>query len=132
MAETKVPDNLRYTEEHEYVMETDSKGEVIVGITDFAQNELSDIVFVELPDVGASFSRMESFGTIEAVKAVSDLYIPLSGKVIGVNDSLEEEPSLINTDPYGDGWMVRLSINDPSELNQLLGPDEYTSLIAED
>ena len=75
---------------------------------------------------------MESFGTIEAVKAVSDLYIPLSGKVIGVNDSLEEEPSLINTDPYGDGWMVRLSIKDPSELNQLLGPDEYTSLIAED
>ncbi len=131
MADIRVPNNLRYTEEHEYVMETDSEGEVVVGITDYAQNELSDIVFVELPDVGASFNRMEPFGTIEAVKAVSELYSPLSGEVIAVNDSLDEEPALVNSDPYGDGWMIRLRVKVPTEMNQLLGADEYKTLISE-
>ncbi len=131
MADIRVPNNLRYTEEHEYVMETDTEGEVVVGITDYAQNELSDIVFVELPDVGASFNRMEPFGTIEAVKAVSELYSPLSGEVIAVNDSLDEEPALVNSDPYGDGWMIRLRVKVPTEMNQLLGADEYKTLISE-
>lgn len=131
MADTQVPNNLRYTEEHEYVMDTDTDGEVVVGITDYAQNELSDIVFVELPDVGASFNRMEPFGTIEAVKAVSELYSPLSGEVIAVNDSLDEEPALVNSDPYGDGWMIRLRVKVPTEMNQLLGADEYKALISE-
>lgn len=131
MADIRVPNNLRYTEEHEYVMETDNEGEVVVGITDYAQNELSDIVFVELPDVGASFNRMEPFGTIEAVKAVSELYSPLSGEVIAVNDSLDEEPALVNSDPYGDGWMIRLRVKVPTEMNQLLGADEYKTLISE-
>lgn len=130
MADTQVPDNLRYTEEHEYVMETETESEVVIGITDYAQNELSDIVFVELPQVGNNYNRMEPFGTIEAVKAVSELYIPLSGEIVAVNEGLEEEPALINSDPYGGGWMIRLRTNKPTEKEHLLGPDEYASLIA--
>lgn len=132
MAETKVPDNLKYTQEHEYVMETDAEGEVRVGITDYAQNELSDIVFVELPEVGTSFSRMEAFGTIEAVKAVSELYCPLSGEVIAVNEALDEDPALVNSDPYGDGWMIRLRVSSPDEMESLLSPADYKALISED
>lgn len=130
MAESKVPDNLLYTEEHEYVMKV-GDDEIVVGITDWAQGELSDVVFVELPEIGASFARMEAFGTIEAVKAVSELYTPAGGEVVAVNEALGDDPALVNRDPYGDGWMVRLRVNDLTELDGLLSPDKYKSLIAD-
>ncbi len=130
MADAQVPDNLLYTEEHEYVLRA-SDDEIIVGITDYAQGELSDIVFVELPDVGASFAKTEAFGTIEAVKAVSELYMPVGGEVVAGNEALTDDPAVVNRDPYGEGWMVKLRINDPSELDDLLSPDAYKALITE-
>jgi glycine cleavage system H protein len=122
---TKIPQDLRYTEEHEYVKETGDAGVVQVGITDFAQGELGDVVFVELPKVGTNFARMDVFGTIEAVKAVSELFCPLSGEVVEVNQRLDQEPALVNNDPYGDGWMVKLRVSDGAELAQLLDADAY-------
>lgn len=122
---TKIPQDLRYTEEHEYVKETGDAGIVQIGITDFAQGELGDVVFVELPKVGATFSRMDVFGTIEAVKAVSELFCPLAGEVVAVNDRLDKEPALVNTDPYGDGWMIKLRVQDGAELANLLDADAY-------
>ena len=122
---TKIPQDLRYTEEHEYVKETGDAGVVQVGITDFAQGELGDVVFVELPKVGSTFQRMDVFGTIEAVKAVSELFCPLSGEVVAVNDRLDKEPALVNNDPYGDGWMIKLRVADGAELAQLLDPGAY-------
>jgi glycine cleavage system H protein len=130
MADAKVPSDLLYTEEHEYVNQV-SDDEVIVGITDYAQGELSDIVFVELPDVGSTFTKMEPFGTIEAVKAVSELYTPVSGEVVAVNETVADDPAVVNRDPYGEGWMVRLRLNDPGELDDLLSPEAYKALIAE-
>jgi glycine cleavage system H protein len=130
MAEAKVPDNLLYTEEHEWV-EKLGDDEISVGITDYAQGELSDIVFVELPDVGSSYAKMEPFGAIEAVKAVSDLYTPVGGEVTAVNESLADEPGVVNRDPYGDGWMVKLRLSDPGELEALLSPADYKALIAD-
>lgn len=124
-----IPDGFRYTEEHEYVRDTDAEGEFLVGITDYAQGELGDVVFVELPASGDAFEKMEVFGTIEAVKAVSDLYCPISGEIVEVNEALEEDPALVNSDPYGEGWMVRIRANDPSELDDLLTPEAYASLI---
>ncbi len=129
MAESKVPDNLLYTEEHEYVLKVD-EDEIVVGITDYAQGELSDVVFVELPSVGSSFARMEAFGTIEAVKAVSELYTPAGGEVVAVNEALGDDPALVNRDPYGEGWMVRLRVNDTTELDGLLPPAKYRELIS--
>lgn len=128
---SEVPDGLRYTEEHEYVRETDDDGEVVVGITDFAQEELGDVVFVELPREGDSFDRMEPFGTIEAVKAVSELYTPVSGEVTEINADLDDRPELVNEEAYGDGWMIRLRLDDPSELDALMGADEYREHIGE-
>lgn len=128
---SEVPDGLRYTEEHEYVRETEADGEVVVGITDFAQEELGDVVFVELPREGDSFDRMEPFGTIEAVKAVSELYTPVSGEVIEANGGLEDRPELVNEEPYGDGWMIRIRLDDPSELEGLMNADEYREHIGE-
>jgi glycine cleavage system H protein len=119
-----VPSDLRYTPEHEYVKPAGGN-EVVVGITDYAQGELGDVVFVELPRVGASFGRMEVFGTIEAVKAVSELYSPLAGEVVAVNDALDANPALVNTDPYGKGWMIRLRLSDPAELDSLLDAETY-------
>ncbi len=129
MAEVQVPDNLLYTEEHEYVMRV-GDDEIVVGITDYAQGELSDVVFVELPEVGSSLAKMEAFGTIEAVKAVSELYTPAGGDVVAVNEALGDDPALVNRDPYGDGWMVRLRVNDTTELDGLLSPDNYKALIS--
>jgi glycine cleavage system H protein len=129
MAEIKVPDDLLYTEEHEYVSRA-GDNEITIGITDYAQGELSDIVFVELPEVGTSYDKMEPFGTIEAVKAVSELYTPLKGEVIAVNEALQDDPALVNRDPYGDGWMIRMRIEDPGELDELLDAEAYRSLIA--
>ena len=130
MAESKVPDSLLYTEEHEYIMRV-GDDEIVVGITDYAQGELSDVVFVELPEVGSAFARMEAFGTIEAVKAVSELYTPAGGEVVAVNEALGDDPALVNRDPYGEGWMVRLRVNDTTELDGLLSPDTYKELIAD-
>ncbi len=128
---SKVPAHLLYTEEHEYVHKSDVDNVVEVGITDYAQGELGDVVYVDLPAVGKKFAKMEPFGTIEAVKAVSELYCPVAGEVVEVNDKLEADPSLVNKDPYGAGWMIKLRAKNPDELEDLLGPDEYTGHIGQ-
>lgn len=128
---SEIPPELLYTDEHEYLMPTDEAGVYVVGITDYAQHELGDIVYIELPDVGDRFARTEVFGTVEAVKAVSDLYCPVTGEVLAVNESLQNDPSLINSDPYGKGWMIRLRLARDSELQALLGPAEYGAHIGE-
>jgi glycine cleavage system H protein len=125
----QIPDDLLYTEEHEYLKATDEEGVFFVGVTDYAQGELGDIVFLELPAEGDTFSRMDTFGTIEAVKAVNDLYAPVSGSVVAVNRALDDDPSLVNSDPYGAGWMLKVRLSDPAELDALLGPDAYRELI---
>lgn len=129
MSET--PGDLLYTEEHEYLMPTEDGNVYQVGITDYAQGELGDIVYVELPSPGEKFGRMEVFGTVEAVKAVSDLYAPVAGTVVEVNGALEGDPSLINSDPYGMGWLIKMKVAKPSELDALLGPEQYREHIGE-
>lgn len=124
-----IPSDLHYTEEHEYLKPTDDEGVYSVGVTDYAQGELGDVVFVELPEVAAHFKRMDVFGTIEAVKAVSDLYCPLEGEVVAINEALDDDPSLVNTDPYGAGWMIKLKLADPGELSSLLSSDGYAEHI---
>lgn len=128
---SKIPDDLLYTEEHEYVKRTDDDAVVQIGITDYAQGELGDVVYVDLPKIAAALGRMEVFGTIEAVKAVSELFCPLSGTVLEVNKALEGDPALVNKDPYGDGWMIRLRVKNPAELGKLLGSEEYAQHIGE-
>ena len=126
-----IRDELLYTEEHEYVKRLDTPDVVQVGITDYAQGELGDVVYVELPKAGDSFSRMDVFGTIEAVKAVSELFCPLSGEIVEVNARLDKEPGLVNSDPYGEGWMIRLRVRDTSEMSLLLGSDKYAAHIGQ-
>lgn len=122
------PENLKYTKEHEWIrVEDDQIG--VVGITDYAQSELGDIVYVELPQTGKVVKQLEPFGTIEAVKAVSDLFSPVSGEVIEVNERLKDSPDLINKDPYGEGWIIKIKINDLKELNNLLSAEDYKKLI---
>ena len=128
---SSIPDSLRYTEEHEYIQVTDDASVVAIGITDYAQGELGDIVYVDLPDVGASFDRMEVFGTIEAVKAVSELFCPVSGEIVEVNATLDGDPSLINTDPYGDGWMIKIRVKSQSQLEETLSASDYAQHIGE-
>ncbi|HEY7878192.1 MAG TPA: glycine cleavage system protein GcvH [Gemmatimonadaceae bacterium] len=128
---SNIPNDLLYTEEHEYVKRLAEPDVVQIGITDHAQGELGDVVYVELPKVGESFGRMDVFGTIEAVKAVSELFSPLSGTVEAVNPRLDKEPALVNTDPYGEGWMIRLRLKTVGEMDQLLGPEEYVKQIGE-
>jgi glycine cleavage system H protein len=123
-----IPADLKYTEEHEYVRVA-SDGTVEVGITDYAQGELGDVVYVELPQVGARFSKHDVFGTIEAVKAVSELFSPLSGEITAVNERLDKEPALVNTDPYGAGWMIRIRADDKGELDALLDAEAYAKQI---
>jgi len=118
-----IPQELHFTQEHEYVRREGDT--VVVGITDYAQGELGDVVFVELPKVGASFQRMDVFGTIEAVKAVSELYSPVSGTVTEINAALDGDPALVNSDPYGQGWMIKLRLSDPAELDQLMDAEDY-------
>ena len=108
-----IPDDLRYTEEHEYVRKT-ADGNVEVGITDYAQGELGDVVYVELPSVGTKLGKHDVFGTIEAVKAVSELFSPIAGEVTEINGRLDGEPALVNSDPYGAGWMIRIKPDDPA------------------
>ena len=124
-----IPKDLRYTKEHEYVKPTGDKSVVIVGITDYAQGELGDVVFVDLPKPGAAFDRMAVFGTIEAVKAVSELYCPVAGTVVEANGALEKDPAAVNRDPYGDGWMIKLRVKDAKELDQLLASDAYAKQV---
>jgi glycine cleavage system H protein len=126
-----IPKDLLYTEEHEYVKPTDVADVVAIGITDYAQGELGDVVFIELPKVGASFGRHDVFGTVEAVKAVSELYSPIAGEVVEVNDRLDKEPALVNTSPYGDGWMIKIRVKDPAEKKGLLGAEEYGAHIGQ-
>jgi glycine cleavage system H protein len=120
-----IPQDLLYTEDHEYLKPAGERGVVYIGITDFAQGELGDIVFVELPKVGARYKKHDVFGTIEAVKAVSELFAPVSGEVLEVNARLDGEPALVNSDPYGEGWMIKIRVRGDADRDALLGPDEY-------
>jgi glycine cleavage system H protein len=120
-----IPQDLLYTEEHEYLKRTDEENVFQVGITDYAQGELGDVVFVELPEAGSSYERMDSFGTIEAVKAVSELYAPAAGEIVEVNAALDANPGLVNSDPYGEGWMIKLRVSDPSELEAAMDAAAY-------
>jgi len=122
-----IPQELRYTKEHEWILLDD--GVAIVGITDFAQAELGDIVYVELPEVGTSLASMDAFGNVESVKSVSDLYAPISGVVADVNIRLGDAPELLNSDPYGEGWLLRLEPKDVAEVDGLLSPEEYSEYI---
>lgn len=124
----KFPDNLKYTKEHEWVRDN-GDGTATVGITDFAQGELGDIVFVELEPEGSEFEQDEVFGTVEAVKTVSELFSPVSGEILELNGQLEDDPELVNTDPYGKGWMVKIKMSDSSELDSLLSVDEYKEIV---
>jgi glycine cleavage system H protein len=122
-----VPESLKYTKDHEWIrVEGDS---AFVGITDFAQGELSDVVFVEIETEGEELEKEEVFGTIEAVKTVSDMFMPISGTVTEINPKLEDTPEVVNKDPYGDGWMIKISMANPAELDELLTPDQYKELI---
>jgi len=124
-----IPDDLTYTAEHEYVRSTGDAGVFEVGITDFAQGELGDIVFVNLPAVGDTFAANGSFGTVEAVKAVSDLFCPVAGEVVAINDALDADPAVINKDPYGAGWMIRLRADNPADVTSLLDAAAYRAHI---
>ena len=126
-----VPQDLKYTKEHEYVKSTGEEGVYAVGITDYAQGELGDVVFVELPVVGRQLKPMESFGTIEAVKAVSELFSPLAGEVVEANGALDGDPALINNDPYGEGWMIKLRVADGATLDDLMDASAYQALIGD-
>jgi glycine cleavage system H protein len=122
-----IPDDLKYTEEHEWIrVEGD---EIVVGVTDFAQGELGDVVFIELETEGEDLSRGDTFGTIEAVKTVSDLYMPVDGLVVKVNPALEDTPELVNSEPFGEGWMIRIKLSDPSQLDDLIPADKYSTMI---
>ena len=122
-----VPAELKYTKEHEWIRVEGE--EAVVGITDYAQSQLGDIVFVECETVGDALEAGETFGTVEAVKTVSDLYLPVGGEVLEFNEGLEDEPELVNKDPYGKGWIVKIKINDETELDGLLSADAYKALI---
>jgi glycine cleavage system H protein len=122
-----VPAELKYTVEHEWIrVEGD---EIVVGVTEFAQGELGDVVFIEIETEGETFSKGDTFGTIEAVKTVSDLYMPVNGEVVKVNPALEDTPELVNSEPFEGGWMIRIKLSDPSQLDDLMTADAYNALI---
>ncbi|NVN17876.1 glycine cleavage system protein GcvH [Muricauda sp. HICW] len=122
-----IPSELKYTKDHEWVK---IDGDIAtVGITDFAQSELGDIVYVEVETLDETLDKEEVFGTVEAVKTVSDLFLPLSGEIVEFNETLEDEPEKVNSDPYGDGWMVKIKISEPSEVEELMSADDYKALI---
>ncbi|MDQ6633431.1 MAG: glycine cleavage system protein GcvH [Gemmatimonadota bacterium] len=126
---SEIPKDLLYTEDHEYIKPAGEPGVVYIGVTDFAQGELGDIVFVELPKVGARYKKHDVFGTIEAVKAVSELYSPVSGEILEVNTRLDAEPALVNSSPYGDGWMIKMKLADEKEKSGLLDAGAYAGKI---
>lgn len=122
-----IPDNLKYTKDHEWIR---LEGDIaFIGITDFAQKELGDIVYVDVNTVGETVEKESVFGTVEAVKTVSDLFMPVTGEVLEVNPKLESSPDLVNSDPYGEGWMVKVKVADPSSVNTLLSAEEYKKVI---
>lgn len=123
------PTDLKYTKEHEWIRDN-GDGTATVGVTDFAQGELGDIVFVEIEPEGFEFDQDEVFGTVEAVKTVSELFAPVAGEISEINDKLEMQPELVNDDPYGDGWMVKIKIEDSSQLDELMSAEEYEEIIA--
>jgi glycine cleavage system H protein len=123
-----VPSDLHYTKEHEWIR-VDGE-EAVIGITEYAAEQLGDIVFVELPKVGATLDQFAPFGVVESVKAVSDLFAPVGGEVTATNDALTASPELVNSDPYGEGWMLRVKLTDPAQADDLLGADAYDALIA--
>ena len=129
MKMSKIPSDLFYTKEHEWVRQ--EKDSVRVGITDYAQEELHEIVMVELPSVGTPITAGDTFGTVDSVKATSELFSPISGEVIEVNEKLEEAPELVNNDPYGDGWMIIVKPSSPEQIKDLMSPDDYSKFIAE-
>lgn len=122
-----IPDSLKYTNDHEWIKADGN--DAVVGITDFAQHELGDIVYVEVSALGENLDQEETFGTIEAVKTVSDLFMPVSGKIVTFNEELESSPDLINKDPYGEGWIIKISMADASEVDGLLTADQYRRLV---
>ncbi|WP_317042333.1 glycine cleavage system protein GcvH [Thermoflavifilum aggregans] len=123
----KFPEHLKYTPEHEWIaVQGDT---ATVGITDFAQRELGDIVYVDIPSAGKELDAHTPFGTVEAVKTVSELYMPVKGTIIEINPRLNEAPELVNQDPYGEGWMIKIRLSDPSQLNELLGAEQYQQLV---
>ena len=126
---SEIPKDLLYTEDHEYLKPAGEADVMYIGITDFAQGELGDIVFIELPKVGAKYKKHDVFGTIEAVKAVSELYAPVSGEILEVNGRLDAEPALVNSSPYGDGWMVKVRLTDASEKAALLDASAYATKV---
>lgn len=128
---SEIPSGLLFTEEHEYLKASDEDGVYFVGVTDYAQGELGDVVFVELPEPGSTFGKMDTFGTIEAVKAVSDLYCPVAGEVVDVNAALADDPSLVNNDPYGSGWMIKLKVLDEGELDNMMDAPSYQEHVGE-
>jgi glycine cleavage system H protein len=128
---SNVPDDLLYTPEHEYVARTTDTAVVRIGITDYAQGELGDVVFVRLPKKGERVTAHQPFGEIEAVKAVSELYSPITGEVTEINDALDGDSGVVNRDPYGDGWMVKLRVANPADLKELMSPKAYRSHIGE-
>jgi len=130
---SSIPKELRYTKDHEWVRQSDDPQVVEVGITDYAQGELGDVVFVELPKAAAAFKQRDVFGTIEAVKAVSELYSPVAGTIVEANKALEQDPALVNRDPYGKGWMVKVKLKDAKELEggELLRADAYAKHVGE-
>jgi glycine cleavage system H protein len=125
--ELNFPDDVRYDESHEWVRSEGDK--VKIGITDYAQDQLGDIVFVELPEVGDTFDKGEEFGTVESVKAVSELYLPVAGQVVAINSSLEESPEKVNNAPYGDGWMIEIKAENPPELDDLMDNAAYLATL---
>jgi glycine cleavage system H protein len=122
-----VPANLKYTKDHEWIKVEGSNA--IIGVTDFAQGQLGDVVFIEIETQGETLVREEVFGTIEAVKTVSDMFMPVGGEILEVNPKLADSPDVVNKDPYGDGWMIKIKISDPAQLNELLSPEKYKELI---
>jgi glycine cleavage system H protein len=129
LEELKFPENVRYAEDHEWIGVDGDTAKI--GISDYAQDQLGDIVFVELPSVGEAFRKGEEFGTVESVKAVSELYLPISGEIAAINTALEDAPDLVNTDPYDDGWMIAVKLSDSSELDALMTRDGYYKMLKE-
>ncbi|HOK60498.1 MAG: glycine cleavage system protein GcvH [Tenuifilum sp.] len=125
-----IPSNLKYTKDHEWIKD-EGNGMATVGVTDFAQTQLGDIVFIEIETQGETLAREEVFGTIEAVKTVSDMFMPVSGEVVEVNPKVTEQPDIVNKDPYGEGWMIKIKMSNPAEMNDLLNAEQYKGIINE-
>jgi glycine cleavage system H protein len=123
-----IPDNLKYTKDHEWIRAEDR--DAFIGVTDYAQGELGDVVFLEVETLGKTLTKGDVFGTIEAVKTVSDIFMPVSGKVVEKNSKLESQPELVNTDPYGEGWIIKITLENSSELSSLLNAEQYKKIIS--